>query len=115
MILSGVKRQTIRATPKRMPQPGDILDARSWSGKAYRSQHKHLGSFTISSVEAVSIFYDSIAFGDGRFITGGGLTIEARKDGFFDWDTMSLWFQNTTGLPLLNAIVITWSFEHGRF
>lgn len=41
-VLSGEKCQTVRATPKRMPTPGDRISCRAWTGAPYRSKQRIL-------------------------------------------------------------------------
>ena len=51
LIRSGAKRQTIRPTPKVLPEAGDIIDCRQWSGLPYRSKQIRLGEFEVAEME----------------------------------------------------------------
>lgn len=55
-ILSGAKVQTIRRTPKRPVQPGDMLRAFYWTGKPYRSMQGHIGRYEITDILRVQIY-----------------------------------------------------------
>lgn len=106
LVESGAKRQTIRPTPKRIPQPGDILDAREWTGKPYRSKQRKLREFKISRVSEIGISIEGIDEGEwpmpDRFIDGF-----ARADGFNGWAEMREWFEAEHGLPF-TGILIEW-------
>lgn len=112
LVKAGIKRQTIRPTPKRMPQNGDIIDCREWTGVPYRSPQRRIGEYTIREVGAVLISHQLIQlnFPDvqfGMFSDGGWKDQFARLDGFNLWADMRDWFQREHGLPF-KGIVIMW-------
>lgn len=111
LVRNGIKTQTIRPTPTRMPQPGDIIDCRMWSGRPYGSPQVKIKDFAISSVRPISIHrkggfvtvgFDEIAFRRENF---------ARADGFKDWVEMRDWFQSQHGLPF-RGILIMWRWSN---
>ncbi len=110
LVASGKKRQTIRPLPKRMPKVGDILDAREWSGKAYRSPQRKLGEYTISAIHAVTIRPWNFEIA-GLSLTHPRNTSlldrAARADGFADFGEMFEWFEREHGLPF-SGILIEW-------
>lgn len=120
MVRSGEKCQTIRPTPKRRPQAGDILDAREWSGLPYRSKQIKIGRYAIKSVEDIVIDADerdSVEVGtlvasqwSGPFKRVEDLDAFARADGFKDFEEMRNWFVSTHGLPFI-GILIQWHKE----
>lgn len=114
LIRSGAKRQTIRPMPKRMPDVGDIIDCRQWSGLPYRSKQIRLGEYEVGEVGTVVIkdWSVSITFIDRRelmFIRSEKLLHFARSDGFKDWSDMHEWFTQNHGLPF-HGILIKWRY-----
>lgn len=109
-VESGESNQTIRPTPKRpqdMPRPGDILDARQWTGKPYRSKQRKLGEFRIVSVYKVSIRRESVKVGKfGTWKLNGILDQLARDDGFMHWSSMVHWFEENHGLPFVGVLIV---------
>jgi hypothetical protein len=51
----GLKTQTVRPRPKRMPRPGDIIECRYWSGKPYRSKPIWCAEGLITNVATIRI------------------------------------------------------------
>lgn len=113
LVRLGKKRQTIRPTPKRMPQRGDVVSLRCWADKPYRSKHVILGQGRITWVSMVDI-------------TENGIVVNsysepcddiARADGFENFFEMREWFDREHGLPF-KGIMITWELmgddERGR-
>lgn len=100
LVKSGVKRQTIRPTPKRMPRVGDVESWRQWSGKPYRSKQIELAQVQIVSVERIKMDETEreflISLSD-RPLNGALLPIEewnafAIADGFKSMLEMVNWF-----------------------
>jgi len=108
LVEAHTKRQTFRPIPKRMPQPGDIIDCREWSGKPYRSPQTKLIEATITNVVRALITESGIAFeiSEGKWVIGSEETI-AIADGFKDWPEMRDWFKAQHGLPV-DCILIQW-------
>jgi len=114
LVRSRQKRQTIRRTPKRMPRPGDLLRARRWTGKPYRSKQETLIEATITRVEWIEIFRQSARIGQGQTrrqlsIGRDGTEMDAfaQADGFEDWEDLCGWFCDNHHLPFY-GIVIYW-------
>lgn len=119
----GLKLSTIRPEPKRnqdWPVAGDVLDARMWTGKPYRSPQTRLGTFPITSVRIVDISQSEI-----RLSTNGSRVQNlesqlfegmpagaafATREGFENWSEMIEWFHATHGLPF-RGILIEWLFD----
>ncbi len=112
LIRSGAKRQTIRPMPKRMPEAGDIIDCRQWSGLPYRSKQIRVGQYKVEEVGAVVIRSWSVAltFIDRRELMFAGsqkLRDFAQADGFDGWADMHEWFIENHDLPF-HGILIKW-------
>lgn len=103
MVLSGLKRHTVRPTPKRMPKSGDMIDLREWIGKPYRSKQRRVLLAPIELVRPIDITETSIA------ILSFPEPCEsfAKADGFESFAEMVEWFRDTHGLPFY-GIVIYW-------
>ena len=106
-VESGIKKQTIRLTPKRMPQVGDHISLRTWTGKPYRSKQRILRESIITEVDTITICHD-------RFIRCGYTYTApyyrnslAVADGFTDWADMITWFQDNHQHPF-SGILIQW-------
>lgn len=123
LVRSGKKVQTVRPVPKRMPHRGDILDARQWSGKPYRSKQIQLGEFEIFDVKVCCITTEGIFQQppDGCLLavvgckiialTDGDADRFARADGFKDFIEMRQWFSREHGLSVekhFDGIIIYW-------
>jgi hypothetical protein len=107
LVESGVKPHTVRKTPKRMPQPGDLISLRTWTGKPYRSKQRVLRESVITKVEPVTFLrLHRVAFGDGILNCEDELAF-AKADGFESPAAMFKWFEDTHGLPF-SGIVIHW-------
>ncbi len=106
LVEAQVKLQTVRPTPKRRPQVGDILDAREWTGKPYRSKQRLLLESRIIEVKEIEI-YGSNIFLNGRRLTSDLRELFAQQDGFADFAEMAAWFQAQHGLPF-KGVVIYW-------
>jgi uncharacterized protein YqfB (UPF0267 family) len=60
LILGGQKTNTIRPPKKRKLQPGDILSARVWTGKAYRSDQEEFAHIEVVAADLVTILEHGI-------------------------------------------------------
>jgi hypothetical protein len=119
-ILSGRKRQTIRAHRKRHARPGE--DLQLYQGM--RTRHCRLiGKATCTGTVNVAIVLasdgaDWIHLSDGRHVDGDRLNEFAQGDGFEDWRAMrEFWkvehpeiadFLKTPGGALFEGVIITW-------
>ena len=106
-VRTGAKTQTVRATPKRMPAAGDIIDLRTWSGAPYRSKQTHLGLGRIEMVAPVQIDTQGITIGATLLVPSNAHHF-ARLDGFTDEQELLKWFDATHGLPF-TGILILWT------
>jgi hypothetical protein len=120
-LRSGAKPTTIRPLPKRTqdwPQVGDIIDARHWFAKPYRSPQMAILTARIIRVTRVRVSEDGIRLAvpnEGpdaswfEYHRRGHDRLEAiaKADGFDSWDHMAKWFEWTHGLPF-EGILIEW-------
>jgi hypothetical protein len=130
MVRRGVKTQTVRPVPKRMPAAGDLIECRYWSGKPYRSKQEWCAEGRIVRVCQAIVCEHEILIGEGieGAPMGGGVVVErwasgefpdkeefARADGFDSWEEMREWFRVEHGLPF-TGILIQWELlqEGGR-
>ena len=107
-IRQGIKCSTIRPLPKRAqdwPKIGDVLDAREWSGKPYRSKQVKIGRFTVSRVRKMRI-ETVLTFSSVWYFTN-----LAREEGFDSLDAMWQWFEREHGLPFEGLYI---RFENWR-
>lgn len=109
LVESGGKLQTVRPTPKRMPQAGDRISLRAWEGKPYRSKQRVLREATISGVKHCRISTNGVIFLDGTRAEKGF----ARRDGFPSLSAFVDWFRNQHGLPF-EGIAIFWTKQSLR-
>lgn len=100
LVESGVKLQTLRKTPKRMPKVGSKISLRVWTGNPYRSKQRVLKESIITRVEPFDL--DAM-----RLDEPAKRDAFARADGFADWADMLAWFVQTHGLPF-RGILIAW-------
>jgi len=114
-VRDGLKTQTIRKTPSRMPKKGDLIDCRMWEGKAYRSKQRIIGVFEISKVTSIKIQTSKITLESekGKYELGlyTPLADFAKDDGFMDWDHLVRWFTLNQGRLPFKGILIEWDFE----
>lgn len=103
LVESGVKKQTVRPWPKRMPKTGQAFSGREWTGKPYRSAQRELVKGVITGVYRCDITENSIAI-DSYAENADAF---AKADGFADFEEMKSWFRKTHGLPF-EGIVIYW-------
>ena len=101
-VRSGAKPTTIRPRPTRpqdWPKPGDLIDARHWFGKPYRSSQVKIITARITKVQWIKITADKLMLGesqdclevawDGSHRTGHEmLEAIAKRDGFGSWAAM---------------------------
>jgi hypothetical protein len=104
MVERGEKCQTIRPTPKRLPEPGDVISLRCWTGKPYRSKQRVLREATITKTLPVFVTEEGVRL--------CGLELHdpesfARADGFEDMPALVEWFGETHGLPF-EGVLICW-------
>lgn len=83
-----------------MPDPGDILDAREWTGRPYYSPQRKLLQSIIIKVEPFDL--DAMRLREDR-------DAFARADGFHDWPEMLLWFIHEYSSAQFTGIVIYWT------
>lgn len=113
LVKAGTKRQTIRPTPKRMPQSGDVIDCREWTGAPYRSPQRRLIEAPIVSVLLVRITSEAVITESYEVVSWmnkpRGMRDEfARADGFDSFEQMVQWFKKEHGLPF-TGILIKWA------
>jgi hypothetical protein len=103
LVKSGIKRQTIRRIPERMPKKGDEISLRVWKGTPYRSRQQELRKSKIKEVSKVDITETSV------IVNGYAEPSDefAVADGFKDFFEMTDWFKKSYGLPF-EGILIKW-------
>lgn len=106
LVESGLKRQTVRSTPKRMPKCGDVISLREWCGKPYRSKQRVLKEILVDRVQSIRITTGRIEL-DGQPLSGHEADSFAKADGFIGKNDLIGWFNCMYGLPFL-GIVIYW-------
>jgi hypothetical protein len=108
LVESGQKCQTVRPTPRRMPNPGDKISLRTWTGKPYRSKQRVLRESVIVRVEPFDLDAMRLWPKESRHTF-------ARADGFEGWPEMLAWFIREHGYPFV-GITIHWQnakLSHG--
>lgn len=103
LVRKGKKCQTIRPTPKRMPEVGDVVSLRCWADKPYRSKHVILGAGRINEVAVVDITENGIVV-NSYAEPGDDI---ARADGFGNFFEMLEWFEREHGFPF-EGILLRW-------
>lgn len=112
LVEAGLKRQTVRPTPKRMPEAGDHIDCRTWTGAPYRSKQRRLFEGPITRVAAVQIVQD-LPYRTELIIIGGTPLSRfqagafALEDGFASTVQFYAYFRQHYG-PRFTGIVIKW-------
>ncbi len=106
-VRAGTKRQTVRPTPARLPQEGDAISLRAWSGKPYRSPQIRLGEGIIDAVATITLDAHGIEIGP-ELLRPADAAQFAREDGFSDEQQLLEWFDATHGLPF-TGILICWT------
>jgi hypothetical protein len=114
LVEAGLKTRTIRKMPMResyIPRPGDILDARMWTGAAYRSKMLKLGEYAISEVTKITIHEnDTVTLYEANkrvLFEPAELDEFAEGDGFKNWFSMRDFFKRRHKLPF-TGIMIDW-------
>jgi hypothetical protein len=105
-VEAGTKLQTVRPVPKRMPEAGDTISLRMWTGLPYRSKQRVLRESVIESVAPIRITEDGPVL-DSIQLWGAERDAFAEDDGFPGWMEMREWFEATHGLPF-DGILICW-------
>ena len=113
LVKSGVKRQTIRPIPKRMPKVGDKESWRQWSGLPYRSPQIELARVEIVGVERIKFeetgreFLVSLPDRPPReaLMPIDEWTDFAKADGFKGMRDMAIWFEQNHGLPFEGIVI----------
>jgi len=107
LVEHGAKLQTVRPTPKRLPKPGDMMSARTWTGLPYRSKQRVLREVQITKVLPIEILGSHGIKLDGQLLTLGQEWDFARADGFNTPKDMFEWFAFEHGLPFA-GVVLYW-------
>lgn len=107
MVEAGLKRQTIRNIPSRIPLPGDLFSARAWTGTAYRSPQRILKVSPIVYVVSVSIGSEQCCCAGIPVVD---LDAFARADGFCSWVDLRSYFMRRHDFRAndFNGILIRW-------
>lgn len=106
LVRTGLKRQTIRPLPKRMPVVGQQESWRKWSGLPYRSPQLELAQVEITGTKPIKIVGYGMLILDGKDCTWDEAQEIARLDGFRSLHDMMKWFHANHGLPF-EGILIT--------
>lgn len=113
-ILSGAKRQTIRAPRKWPVKLGDAMLLRAWEGAAYRSKQRHLLSAVCTSFEPVRL---ELSPGAAEvWVELAGIRLSPRRhwkffeaDGFASpQDFRDYWYATLKHLGPFEGTVIRW-------
>ena len=107
MVEAGIKLQTVRPMPKRMPKVGDKISLRIWVDKPYRSKQRVLMETTISDVRPFELRANYTMHVDGRELNSEERAAFAIADGFVSPTQLYNWFDAEHGLPFY-GIVIHW-------
>lgn len=121
LVEAGTKLQTVRPKPNRMPQAGDTISLRCWTGLPYRSKQRVLREAEIERVAEIVIAADGVLPITVRPLREDSRAMSywptpddfARADGFADWPEMREWFAQTHGLPFA-GIVLFWHNNPGQ-
>lgn len=109
-VAAGTKRQTVRPMPHRMPEAGDGISLRTWTGLPYRSRQRILGETTIERVREVKMHATGQIELAGRYLPTPEMEAFARADGFADLEALLAWFHAEHGLPF-TGILIEWNLS----
>lgn len=107
-ILSGAKRQTIRAERKRHARPGEQIQLYTAMRTKYCTA---VGTATCEAVLPITIdlLTDRIMTGGTVFRSQANLDDFARVDGFKDWEEMRAFWLTNHGPDLFLGAVIRWT------
>jgi hypothetical protein len=111
LVKSGVKRQTIRPFPKRMPKVGDKESWRQWSGLPYRSPQVELARVELTRIKTISLVRPAqngsipIAYYEHQSLSDAELLELCKRDGFSSTEEMFVWFEKTHGLPFTGILI----------
>lgn len=117
------KLQTMRPWPKRgckdVPLVGDMIDARTWSGRPYNSPQVHLCFGKITEVKRVVVTPGEVQLSatHGDQLHGimhpHEMEAFAIRDGFPTWDALIAWFRREYGKRAFpfHGYVIQWEPE----
>jgi hypothetical protein len=112
-IMSGAKRQTVRADRRRHARPGEPLQL--YTGM--RTRHCRLiGRATCIDIRPVTLIF---AEGEGVAMDGlrdlfGDMEGFARADGFASWAELSqFWRENHPGADIFDGVLIRWGALDG--
>ena len=105
LVVSGKKRQTIRAYRKdgRDPKPGDMLYL--YTGQRTR-RCSFLGSYICAERHVICFDREELQI-DNRECGSSEAQCIAEADGFRDWHTFVDWFDRVHGLPF-EGLLIRW-------
>jgi len=108
LVESGEKCQTVRPWPKRLPQVGDRISLRCWTGKPYRSKQRVLREARITEGVAVYIDSDGVNLYETDWSAGYAPNCGAFAvaDGFSCWEEMRQWFEREHGLPFRGVLLV---------
>lgn len=109
LVESGVKCQTVRPVPVRMPKAGERISLREWISKPYRSKQRVLREAIITEVSHCDITETGIAVNS----YAEPCDDFARADGFKDFFELRDWFKATHGLPF-EGVVIKWHNDQAQ-
>ena len=112
-LLAGTKVTTIRPIPRlqrNWPQPGDTIQFRRWSGKAYRSKQEEVTRVRVIGSKVVEVtpcgvFVRIIQNTKFGMVLVGPSEDVARRDGFASWAEMRAWFQKTHKFPFIGLLI----------
>lgn len=114
LVASGVKCQTVRLMPKRIPKAGDMISLRCWEGKPYRSKQRVLCEATIAAVQTINITPEGwVWLNDFRIKSRAAFEAFAVADGFATPEDFLNWFRDQHGLPFA-GIVLSWTNDQAQ-
>jgi hypothetical protein len=102
LVEAGKKRQTIRSTPARMPQAGDLFEGRAWTGRPYGSPQRLLIAAPILAVAEIKITCDTCLI-DQVELAPEHLDEFARADGFTGWADLIAYFE--ADMPFVGKVI----------
>jgi hypothetical protein len=114
LILAGTKIHTIRPTPKRLPQIGEVFIGYVWTGKPYRSPQREFFKSSVTRVSHLTINPQGQLDIDGHNMW----TYSVRRaiavcDGFSNFEALLDWFRANHDLPF-TGIIIEWATPVNR-